>query len=213
MQDVRLRLATAACLSVASYACVSGALFTILWWLLFTEREKTLPGRGVLASFLVMILAIAGVNQFQGGDGLSYAVRMVPIILLAGWLYHERMPGELLHAAVWLFGPKTGFDLGLIAEMGIQAMGTIGDEIERMRRAMKLKGLPWGVKSMVPVGRNLLHMQGVRSAEQAQILASRGYCGGGSLDAAFKTSAWDSITFFIAFSGLLLVIARLEKFL
>jgi len=213
MQDVRLRLATAACLSAASYISVFGAFFAILWWLLFTEREKTLPGKGVLASFLAMILAIASVNQFHGGDGLSYAVRMVPIILLAGWLYYERMPGELLHAGVWLFGPKNGFDLGLIAEMGIQAMGTIRDELDRMRRAMVLKGLPWGVTTMLPVGQNLLHMQVSRSAEQANILASRGYRRGGSLDAAFKTSTWDSFTFFIAFLGFLLVIARLEKFL
>jgi hypothetical protein len=213
MQDVRLRLAAAACLSVASYLSVAGALFTLLWWLLFTGRQKTLPARGVLGSFLVMILAIACVNEFQGGDGLSYVLRMVPIVLLAGWLYHERVPGELLHAGVWLFGPKIGFDLGLIAEMGIQVMGTTREELDRMRRAMVLKGLPWGVKSMVPVGRNLIHMQGARSAEQARILASRGYRKGGSLDPEFKTTARDSYPFFIALLGFLLVIARLEKFL
>ncbi len=213
MQDVRLRLATAACLSAASYLSVFGALFTLLWWLLFTEREKTLPGRGVLVSFLAMILAVAGMNQLQGGDGLSYAIRMVPIILLAGWLSSEREPGELLHAGVWLFGPKTGFDLGLIAEISLQAMGAMGEELERMRRAMRLKGLSWSVTTMIPIGQNLLHMQAARSAEQADILALRGYRRGGSLDPAFKTTTWDSFTFFIAFLSFLLVIIRLERFL
>jgi hypothetical protein len=213
MQDVRLRLATAACLSAASYLSVFGAMFTLLWWLLFTEREKTLPGKRVLVSFATMIFAIATVNQLQGGDGFSYAVRMVPIILIAGWLSSEREPGELLHAAVWLFGPKTGFDLGLIAEMGIQAMATIREEIERMRRAMKLKGLSWSPKALIPVGLNLLQMQGSRSAEQADILALRGYRKGGSLQPAFKTTTWDGFTFFVAFLGLLLIIAKLEKFL
>lgn len=213
MQDVRLRLGAAACLSVASFASVFGAVVTLLWWLLFTEREKTLPGRGVLISFLVMILAVACANQVQGGDGISYVVRMVPIVLLAGWLYHEREPGELLHAGVWLLGTRAGFDLGLIAEMGIQAMETTRGELDRIRQAMVLKGLPWGVRSMVPAGRNLLHIMADRSAEQATILALRGYRRGGSLEPSFKTTAWDSFTFFIAFLGFLLVIARLEKFL
>ncbi|HDR73683.1 MAG TPA: hypothetical protein ENN85_07200 [Methanoculleus sp.] len=213
MQDVRLRVAAAAALSAASYLSVVGAAFTLLWWLLFTGREKALPGRGVLASFLLMILAVAGANQLGGGDGLSYAVRMVPLILIAGWLSSERVPGELLHAAVWLFGPKTGFDLGLVAEMGLQAMGGIGDELERMRRAMRLKGRSWGVRAMVPAGLNLMQLQIARSAEQAQILALRGYRRGGSLDPVFKTTARDSILFFSALLGFLLTLCGLEKFL
>lgn len=194
MQDTRLRVFSTILLSFTAFFHVYGAILVMVWWLVFTSRSKTLPRPKVLVGLFGMILAISFIMQLQGGDGVSYLVRMVAIILIAGWAYFERKPGELLSVSCWLFQPRYGFEIGLIAEMVVQSLHLIEDDIEHLRIALRLKGLK-GWKTIVPIAVNLVHTQLGRSREQAAILAVRGYSGEGLVCPIFITSKMDKFAF------------------
>jgi hypothetical protein len=207
MQDARLRVAAALLLSLAAFTSVAGAIGALIWWILFTPRISSLPRPRVVVLLFGFVAAISGITALCGGDGLSYFIRMSAIILIAGWAYHERHSGELLDVSVWLFGTGWGFDIGLVAEMGVQAVAQIEEDITAIRQAMNLKGIRWGIRTLFPLGSTLIFMQLRRAEDQAKILAVRGYRGGGSLSPIFRTSITDGIAFlfaifiFIAASG------------
>jgi hypothetical protein len=209
MQDARLRVAAALLLSLAAFTSVAGAIGALIWWILFTPRISSLPRLRVVGWLFGLVAAISGITWLCGGDGLSYFIRMGAILLIAGWAYTERHSGELLDVAVWLFGTGRGFDIGLVAEMGVQAVAQVEEDITAIRQAMKLKGLRWGIGALLPLGSTLIYLQLRRAEEQAKILAVRGYRGGGSLSPIFRTSKTDGIAFlvtifiFIAASGYL----------
>ncbi len=55
----------------------------------------------------------------------------------------------------------------MIAEMGIQSLSSVTADLDRIRMAEKIKGMQWGVHSLVPAGLILVH----GALEQG-----RGYC-------------------------------------
>jgi hypothetical protein len=196
MQDSRLRVFSTILLSFTAFFHVYGALLVMLWWLVFTPRGKVLPRPKVLVGLFGMILAVSIIVQLQGGDGVSYMIRMGAIILIAGWAYSERKPGDLLSVSVWLFHPRYGFEIGLIAEMVVQSLQLIEDDIEHLRIALRLKGLE-GWRTMIPLAVSLIHTQLGRSKEQAAILAVRGYRGEGLVCPAFASSKMDKFAFLL----------------
>jgi len=103
MQDQRLRLGATLVLSWAAYSSMLTAALVLAWWLLFTRSWRALPKRGVVIAMGTMIGLSAAATQFSGGDGGSYLLRITTVLLIASWAYSERVEGEMMDLAVWLF--------------------------------------------------------------------------------------------------------------
>jgi energy-coupling factor transport system permease protein len=193
MQDIRIRIAAASLLSIAAFVSVQGAAAALAWWLLFCRGA--LNGKSIRQiSFLVVLIAIfSGIIGLTGGDGITYFVRMAVLVLIGMWLYNDYHPGEFPDLCVWLLGDKAGFELGMIAEMGMQWMESLFFDFERVRMAERLKGIRWGLKSLVPTGRVLIHSSLARAEDTAELLAVRGYCYGGTWCPVFRTGRLDLV--------------------
>ena len=126
MQDPRVRFACAFLLSLAAFICLAGAVATFLWWLLFTPRLKSIRHIRAVAATLLLFVLIAAAMALTGTDGFSYLARMSAILLVGTWVYADSRPGDFLATGTWLFGPRMGFELGMIAEMAMgMAQGSI----------------------------------------------------------------------------------------
>jgi energy-coupling factor transport system permease protein len=192
MQDTRIRLISTILLSIAAFASIWGAAGALAWWLVFTPSVRYLKKSPGLVMFLVPVLLVAAITEIMTGNGVSYGIRMGVIILIALWAYEERNPGDFLSLSVWFFGRRWGFDLGLAAEMSVQGIEVIRDDILRARVAHRIKHIRPGIRTIVPAFTMLIHQQMERAASQADILAIRGYRYGGSLCPVF-TTAWPDI--------------------
>ncbi|NLZ30388.1 MAG: hypothetical protein GX885_06570 [Methanomicrobiales archaeon] len=191
MQDPRLRLFATVVLSVAAFASVAGAIAALAWWLLFTPRTKAFPRPGMLLGLIAMIVVTALVSEWGGGPGLSYLIRMVVVLLLAAWAYAETREGEVLAVAVWALGDRIGFEIGLIAEMGLTGLAVIRQDIEQVRVALALKGGKIGALSIVPIAVLLIITQIRRADDMARLLVVRGYTLGGQICPVFETGSRD----------------------
>lgn len=191
MQDPRLRLLAAVVLSLAAFASVTGAVAVLAWWLIFTPRTKALPRPGVLLSLIAMVALTALVSAWSGGPGLFYLVRMTAVLLIAAWAYSETKEGEVLAVAVWAFGDRIGFEIGLVAEMGLSGLAVIGQDIDQVRVAMALKGARIGARSIVPIAALLIVTHIRRADEVARLLVVRGYTLGGRVCPVFRTGRRD----------------------
>jgi len=86
-----------------------------------------------------MIAFFSTVLEIFSGGGLSYFFRMTVILLIGLWIYDEQKSGEFLATGVWLFGERRGFEIGMIAEMGMQSLVSVAADLERIRMAEKIK--------------------------------------------------------------------------
>ncbi len=191
MQDPRLRLFATIILSVAAFVSVAAAVAALVWWLIFTPRTKVLPRPGIFLGLVVMIAITALVSEWGGGPGISYLIRMVVILLLAAWAYAETREGEVLAVAVWALGDRVGFEVGLIAEMGITGIAVIRQDIEQVRVALALKGIRVGFRSIVPITILLIITEIRRADDLARLLMVRGYTLGGRICPVFETDLRD----------------------
>ena len=198
MQDPRLRLFATAVLSIAAFMSTAGAVTVLVWWLIFTPRTKALPRPGVFLGLALMIAVTALVSGWGGGPGVSYLIRMVVILLLAAWAYAETQEGEMLAVAVWAFGDRIGFEIGLIAEIGLQGLAVIRRDIEQMRVALALKGIRIGARSIVPIAILLIVTEIRRADDLARLLVVRGYTLGGRTCPIFETGARDVLAALLA---------------
>ncbi|KQC03462.1 MAG: hypothetical protein APR53_05035 [Methanoculleus sp. SDB] len=213
MQDPRLRLFSVFALSLAAFASDAGALLAILWWAAVALRHRTsVPGRAGGAIW-IMVLAVAAGIQVTGGNGLSYLLRMTAILIIAGWAYRGQHGGDVLDVAVWAGGRHTGFEAGLLAELAVQALRLMEQDIAHMKTALRLKGMNWSVSSALSMAQTLLITQLHRSDDQALILARRGYRHGGTLCPVFASPLKDKIAAFCAFSVLLVALGQFVIFL
>jgi energy-coupling factor transporter transmembrane protein EcfT len=191
MQDPRIRIAAAAILSISAFTSLHGAALAFLWWLVFTPG-LTLVKKNVLVLPLVLMTGFFSfVLELFHGNGISYFIRMTVIILIGMWLYREQKPGEFLDISVWSFGERSGFDLGLVAEMGMQSLSLITADFERVRLAAKIKGMGWEIRSLIPAGLILVQGALARAEESAELLAVRGYRSGGTWCPVFSTKSRD----------------------
>lgn len=214
MQDQRLRLETTLILSWAAYSSMLTAALILVWWLLFTRSWRALPKKGVIIAMGTMIGLSAVATQLSGGDGGSYLLRITVVLLIASWAYSERIEGEMMDLAVWLFGRKIGFDIGLLAEIAIQSLEIAHQDLRRIRVALTLKGKETGLRSLFLIGTLLVHTQLDRSRDLASLLALRGYVGGGSLCPKFKTARSDLLPATTAILiGLLVIVPVRDVFI
>ncbi len=203
MQDPRIRIFSIIILSLAAFASLWGAAAVFLWWLVFTPSFRSLHRSRGLVLFLISVLLFAFLAEIFSGNGISYGIRMGVIILIAGWAYGERVPGEFLSVSVWLFGRNWGFDLGLAAEMSVQGIEIIREDIGRAGMAHRIKRITPGIRTIVPATGMIIHQQLERARDQAEILAIRGYQGGGSICPAFASRWIDQIA---GFSSILVLL-------
>jgi len=193
MQDPRIRIAAAAVLSLAAFMSLNGAAGVFLWWLVFTPRLQLAKRIRLVFSLLLMIAFFSLVLELFGGAGLSYFIRMTVIVLIGMWLFSEQKSGEFLAIGVWLFGDRAGFELGMVAEMGMQSLVAVTADLDRIRMAEKIKGMQWEVRSLVPAGMVLVHGALARAEDTAELLAVRGYQHGGTLCPKFLTRPLDIV--------------------
>ncbi|MDP3396814.1 MAG: hypothetical protein Q8S57_09165 [Methanoregula sp.] len=213
MQDVRMRIGTATLLTLVSFFSVPGAAGVFVWWLVFTPRLQEIKRIRIVAGTILMIALAALFISAGGGDGLSYLVRMIVIILIGIWLFSEQKTGEFLHLGVWMFGNRTGFEMGMIAEMGMQMAESLATDLERIHIALKIKGQRWGAKTLVPAGLILVSDALVRAQGTAELMAVRGFYNGGSLCPKFSHRRRDLISGMAAIAVGFLVFIPVSEFL
>ena len=212
MQDPRIRILAASVLSLAAFMSLHGATAVFLWWLVFTPRLDLVKNIRLVFSLIFMIAFFSLILELSGGGGLSYFTRMTVIILIGMWIFSEQKSGEFLNICVWLFGNKAGFEIGMIAEMGMQSFISVMYDLDRIRLAEKIKGMQWGVRSLVPAGLVLVRGALARADDTAELLAVRGYQNGGTLCPKFFTRPIDIVAGITAICILLFALIPVSEF-
>ena len=212
MQDPRIRIAAAAILSLAAFMSLHGAAAVFLWWLVFTPRLQLAKSIRLVFSLILMIAFFSIVLELSGGSGLSYFARMTVIVLIGMWIFSEQKSGEFLSIGVWLFGDSAGFELGMVAEMGMQSLVSVTADLDRIRMAEKIKGMQWEVRSLVPAGLVLVHGALARAEDTAELLAVRGYQSGGTLCPKFITPPMDIVAGMVTLGILIFALIPVSEF-
>ncbi len=208
MNDPRYRLLAVVALSAAAFLSVPGAVGAALWWLACSDRS--LPeGRAVLYLGVTVLLA-AVATSLSGGDGISYLVRMAGVALIAAHAYASTRDGDLFDLGAWLGGrlglPRAGFSLGLTAELTMGSLAAAADDLAQIRLAVGQKRLP-PFRRWLSIGSALLAAELGRGREVADLLALRGYAGGGVHVPRFAPARQDLPAAALACAVLLLAIA------
>ena len=181
MTDIRIRLIVVILLSLSAFTGVLGTLLAAACWIVFCAEETFshnswklfMPSAVLAAGFPGLILYLSG------GDGGIYAAKIFVIFCLAFWLGVSHKPGEFLDLGVWALGRKTGFDLGLSAELTMQYLSGISDDLSHMS------------KTIPPLATGLLLLSLSRSDRIGAYLARRGYHTGGTYLPHFPTTKTD----------------------
>ncbi len=134
------------------------------------------------------------------------------IVLIGMWIFSEQKSGEVLSIGVWLFGNRAGFELGMLAEMGMQSLVSVTADLDRIRMAEKIKGMQWEAGSLVPAGLILVHGALARAEETAELLAVRGYQNGGTMCPTFFTRPLDLVAGMFALAILIFSLIPVSEF-
>ncbi len=207
MQDPRLILFSVLALSIASYASVTGAIAALVWLIAFAPVDQV--AKGGKKYFLVFggIFVVASISAVTGGDGLGYGIRL-SVVALTGccaWLMFH--PSDPMKIAVWLFGNKKGFDLGMAASLVMTGITVSGHDLARGIQALRFKTPRPGTRHIAVLLFMLLERSLARTEEQARLLTLRGYRGGGSYCPTFTTTTGDIL------ASILVIIVLIPAFL
>lgn len=194
MSDIRFRLLSLVLLSVLCFADLAGAAAVFCWWLAFGAKTMfaRLSWRTVLPVLVVFCLFPSAVLFFTGGD-VFYGAKIFVLALLAFWFSASLLPGELMSLFVRVFGQGMGFDLGMTAELSVQALSGIREDLFHMRSALRIKGQRFSPGAVPFLGAGLLVLSLRRSAFSAAVLARRGYVSGGTYVPVFSPGAGDVV--------------------
>jgi hypothetical protein len=198
MQDPRLRLFSIMFLSCATFLSIQGAVLSFLWMFLYPAGMKGAARSSAFWFLLLLTGIVSVVTILSAGNGISYFIRMSVIFLLAFTVYRGWTPGEFLDLSVWLFGKKTGFDIGLAIEMSLQGLKEASGDWSRMLLALKLKGTRPGFRAVPILGFLLIQVRLMRARDQADLLVTRGYVAGGNLCPEFRAEKKDIIASILA---------------
>jgi energy-coupling factor transport system permease protein len=193
MQDIRLRAGCTAFLSLAAFSGTTGALIVFIWWLVFAHPRKVLQKFRIVIPAIVLIAFFSLILELTGGGGAAYGLRMTVIVLIGAWAYMAYRQGEFLGLSTWMLGNRTGFELGMIAEMGMQSLDLMAADFTRIRQACELKGRPRGFRNLLPAADILIRGAIRRADETAELMAVRGYRDGGSGCPVFRTPGSDLV--------------------
>jgi hypothetical protein len=212
MQDVRFRTGTATLLSLIAFFSITGAGAALIWWLLFTDNIHTVLRNRLVIPSIVLIGFFGIILEITGGDGISYFFRMAVVILIGAWLLSGQKKGEFLHLGCWLFGNRTGFELGMLAEMALQNLNLLLVDFDRIRAAERMKGIRSGFKSFISTGRVLVHGTLLRAEDTAELLAIRGYMQGGTFVPVFSHNRMDYLAVFFALCAAVIALLPVSAF-
>lgn len=212
MRDIRLRTGTATLLSLVSFYSITGAVAAFFWWLVFTPNINLVRGNRLVVPSIALIGLFSAILELTGGGGFSYFFRMMVVILIAVWLLSGQTRGEFLHLGCWLFGNRTGFELGMLAEMALQNLHALLIDFDRIRAAERMKGVRSGIRSIVPVGRVLVHGTLLRAEDTAELLAIRGYVRGGTCIPVFARETGDVPAAFFAVCAAIIALIPVSAF-
>ncbi|MDP2797665.1 MAG: hypothetical protein Q8N94_09180 [Methanoregula sp.] len=212
MRDVRLRTGSATLLSLMAFYSITGAIAAFVWWLLFTPNFRLVWKNRLVLPSVVLIGLFSGILEITGGGGLSYFFRMMVVILIGAWLLSGQKRGEFLDLGCWLFGSRTGFELGMLAEMALQNLNSLIIDFDRIRAAERMKGVRSGIRSIVPVGRVLIHWTLLRAEDTSELLAMRGYVRGGTCVPAFVREKGDLIAAVFAICAAIIALISVSAF-
>jgi len=212
MQDIRLRIAVALVLTISAFFSLAGAALAFLWWLACSGNVFRIVKTRVILPVAGMLAFFSAVLSLTGGDGVSYFLRMMVIVLIGSWVYAEQKSGEFLHLGVWLFGNRMGFELGMLADMAMQTLHLMIRDFETIRVAQALKGAGPAWKTLVPAGLILVTGALSRAEHTAEIMAVRGYRDGGSLTPQFFTTGKDIFCCMAALCILIITVIPVSEF-
>ena len=212
MRDVRLRTGAATLLSLIAFYSITGAVAAFIWWLLFTPNLHLVWKNRLVLPSVVLIGVFSGILEITGGGGLSYFFRMMVVILIGAWLLSGQKRGEFLNLGCWLFGTRTGFELGMLAEMALQNLHSLIIDFDRIRAAERMKGVRSGIRSIVPAGRVLVHGTLLRAEDTAELLAMRGYMRGGTCVPVFAREKGDLVAAFFAVCAAIIALIPVSAF-
>jgi len=212
MRDVRLRTGTATLLSLIAFCSLPGAVAAFFWWLIFTPNLRLIWKNRLVLPSVLLIGLFSIILEITGGGGLSYFFRMMIVILIGVWLLSGQKRGEFLNLGCWLFGKRTGFELGMLAEMALQNLNSLTIDFDRIRAAERMKGVRTGMQSIVPVGRVLVHGTLLRAEDTAELLAVRGYVRGGTCVPDFAREKGDLVAAFFAVCAAVIAIIPVSAF-
>lgn len=193
MQDPRIRLPGAAILSCAAWLSLTGAILTLIWWVVCGKMHTSIKSMNMLILILTVPTIMSIASLCSGGDGLSYFIRITAVLIIASWMYAERYPGELLDVGVFFGGSKSGFDLGLIGELSMSALEVLARETERVSIAIRQKDSRISPRILPAVFSGIIVRQLQFAQERATLLTLRGYIRGGTHCPSFITTPADWI--------------------
>ena len=211
MQDIRMRMVSAAVLSGAAFSGIPGAAAAFAWWIVFGSRNLTAGSVRRIIVPLILIAVFGGVIAFTGGAGFSYVARMTVIVLVGWWVYDEYRPGEFMGLSVWILGNRAGFEIGMISEMGMQWLDQLVTDFTRIRMALSLKGIR-GIRTIVPAGVILVYGSLTRAGDTAVTLAIRGYRRGGTYKPEFRRGPFDILGMAAAMCAGIFAIVPVSEF-
>ncbi|MDD5144362.1 hypothetical protein [Methanoregula sp.] len=212
MQDIRLRIVTALLLTLSAFFSLAGAAFVFLWWITCSGKVSEIMRMRMILPVAGMLAFFSAVLSLTGGDGVSYFLRMMVIVLIGSWVYAEQRSGEFLHLGVWLLGKRTGFELGMLADMAMQTLHLMVRDFDTIRVAQNLKKAGPAKKTLVPAGLVLVTSALSRADHTAELMAVRGYRDGGSLCPRFFTTRGDIVRCLVALCILIITAIPVSEF-
>ncbi|MCU0632277.1 MAG: energy-coupling factor transporter transmembrane protein EcfT [Methanolinea sp.] len=212
MQDPRLRLFSVMVLSITAFSGVVGALLAFLWWLVFSGGPILLKRSWWPLFAFIPLLLVTAALWITGDDWLPYLLRLGVVILIAIFAYQDQKPWEFIQVCAWAFGSRTGFDMGLAGEMGFGSVRYLEEEVRRVRQTYLLKGIPVGVRTLLPISSGLVFGLLRRAEEQADLLLARGYDRGGMACPRFSTPRADSVAAITAIFACILAFMPVREF-
>lgn len=212
MQDIRLRIAAALVLTLSAFFSLAGAALAFLWWIICSGKVSEIMRMRMILPVAGMLAFFSAVLSLSGGDGVSYFLRMMVIVLVGSWIYAEQKSGEFLHLGVWLLGNRIGFELGMLADMAMQTLDLMVRDFDTIRVAQSLKGAGPAWKTLVPGGLVLVTGALSRAEHTAELMAVRGYRCGGSLCPRFFPARGDSIRCLTALCILIITVIPVSEF-
>jgi len=202
MRDPRLRLSATIILSVVAFTSLTGAMLAFIWWLFVCaiHRRFLLPAPVLLIPATLFVLFAALLTGISSGimESISYAARLFVVLIIASYAYIMQRDGDFLSTAVWAFGNRFGFDLGLIGEMVVSMLDVITDDLRLIRQALSQKQTKIDLHVLASIVLTQLVLNLGRGAERADILAVRGYHRGGTYVPVFTRDQTDVFLFVLA---------------
>lgn len=202
MRDPRLRLTATILLSIIAFTSFIGAILAFLWWLLscVVYRRILLPSPVLLfpaSLFVVFAALLTGVSIGLMGS-ISYGVRLFVVLIIASYAYVMQREGDFLSTAVWAFGNRFGFDLGLVGEMVVSMLDVLSDDMRLVRQALSQKQTRMSLHVLTSIVLTQIVLNLGRGVERADVLAIRGYRLGGTYVPVFVRERSDGVLFSLA---------------